>query len=53
MECVTICLRSIRIATRNKFVGHHNFRSLDTINQMRLIARQLIGKRLKYKDLVG
>ena len=36
----------------NEFAGRHNLRSLDTIDQMRLIARQLVGKGLKYKDLV-
>lgn len=36
----------------NEFAGRHNFREQGTIEQMRLIARQLVvGKRLMYKNL--
>ena len=37
----------------NEFAGRHNFRDLDTIDQMGLIARRIVGKRLKYRDLVA
>lgn len=35
-----------------EFVGRHNQRPLDTIQQMRRTARGLVGKRLRYSDLV-
>ena len=36
----------------DEFEGRYNARSLDTIDQMRLIAMCMHGKRLKYNDLV-
>lgn len=37
----------------NEFCGRHNVRELDTIDQMRLLARGLEGKRLRFTDLVA
>jgi len=37
----------------NEFAGRHNIRSKDTIDQMQWIARNMDGKTLTYKDLVG
>ncbi len=37
----------------DEFEGRYNTRSLDTIDQMRLIAMGMGGKRLKYNDLVA
>jgi len=31
----------------------HNVRELDTIDQMRLLAKGLEGKRLRFKDLIA
>lgn len=36
----------------NEFAGRHNDRPVDTAVQMDRIARGLVGKRLRYKDLV-
>ena len=36
----------------NEFAGRHGVRELDTIKQMRNIAKNLDGKRLRYDDLV-
>ena len=36
-----------------EFAGRHNQRSRDTIEQMRRIARGLVGKRLQYRDLTA
>ncbi len=36
-----------------EFEGRHNRRELDTHEQMRLIGRNLFGKRLRYQDLVA
>ena len=36
----------------NEFAGRHNVRALDTIDQMRLLALGMVGKRLRYKDLI-
>lgn len=36
----------------NKFSGRHNAREADTIEQMTLIAKGLLGKRLLYRELV-
>ena len=36
----------------DEFVGRHNMRPLDTIDQMRLMAKGMDGKRLRYQDLV-
>lgn len=35
------------------FCGRHNMREMDTIDQMRLVAAAMVGKRLLYKDLVA
>lgn len=35
-----------------EFAGKHNLRELDTLHQMRNIARRMVGKRLLYRDLV-
>lgn len=35
-----------------EFFGRHNIRSLDTIDQMRFLALGMVGKLLRYKDLV-
>ena len=36
----------------NEFSGRHNIRKEDTMDQMVSITRGLVGKRLRYKDLV-
>lgn len=36
-----------------EFTGRHNWRELDTRDQMRAIAKHMIGKRLKYRELVA
>ncbi len=35
----------------NEFSGRHNVRELDTITQMKTLARNMIGKQLTYKEL--
>ena len=37
----------------NEFAGRHNSRPLDTEEQMSLLVRRCVGKRLTYADLVG
>ena len=37
----------------NEFEGRHNSRPFDTLEQMRLMAQGMIGRRLTYKELVG
>ncbi len=37
----------------DEFSGRHNMRSLDTMDQMRAMAKGMDGKRLRYRDLVG
>ena len=37
----------------DEFAGRHNARPLDTIDQMGQIAAGLVGKRLRYRDLIG
>ena len=37
----------------NEFAGRHNTRPLDTLVQMECIARGLVGKQLRYSDLVA
>lgn len=37
----------------NKFAGRHNIRDFDTIAQMAFIVLSMIGKRLKYSQLVA
>ena len=36
-----------------EFTGRHNARPLDTIDQLRAMARGMVGKRLKYQDLIA
>ena len=36
----------------NEFTGRHNIRPLDTEAQMGSVARGMVGKRLRYDDLV-
>ena len=36
-----------------EFAGRHNIRDLDTISQMAALARGMVGKRLRYRDLVA
>ncbi len=36
-----------------EFTGRNNIRDLDTIEQMSTLARGMVGKRLRYADLVG
>ena len=36
----------------NEFCGRHNVRSADTADQMGRIVSGMVGKRLRYKDLV-
>ena len=37
----------------DEFVGRHNMRELDTIDQMAQIARKMKGAQLRYKDLIA
>ena len=37
----------------NQFAGKHNFRDLDTIDQMQSVVVGMVGKRLMYQDLTG
>ena len=36
-----------------EFAGRHNARPLDTLDQMRAITRGMVGKRLRYSDLIA
>ena len=36
-----------------EFAGRHNIRDLDTVAQMATLARGMVGKRLRYRDLVA
>lgn len=36
-----------------QFAGKHNIRGLDTIDQMATVVKGMMGKRLRYKDLVA
>ena len=36
-----------------EFSGRHNLRELDTIDQMNMVAVGMVGKRLRYRDLVA
>ena len=36
-----------------EFAGRHNIRNADTADQMTIIARQTVGKRLRYRELVA
>ena len=37
----------------NEFAGRHNAREADTIEQMAMIAKKSVGKRLRYRELVS
>ncbi len=37
----------------HEFAGRHNIRGLDTLKQMVWLAHHMVGKRLRYKDLVS
>ena len=37
----------------NEFAGRHNIRELDTIDQMAFVAMALVGRRLKWKELIA
>ena len=37
----------------NEFAGRHNIREEDTINQMGMIVKDSVGKRLKYRELIA
>ena len=37
----------------DEFVGRHNVRDLDTVDQMRVVVAGMEGKRLRYRDLRG
>ena len=37
----------------NEFAGRHNTRPLDTLIQMECIAQGLVGKQLRYQDLIA
>ena len=37
----------------SEFAGRHNVREADTADQMAAIARDMVGKRLRYRDLVA
>ena len=37
----------------DEFSGRHNIRSLDTIDQMKVMAKGMDGKRLRYQDLAA
>ena len=36
----------------NKFAGRHNIRESDTIEQMAFLAQGVVGKRLRYRELI-
>lgn len=35
-----------------KIAGRHNIREADTVDQMAMIVRAMMGKRLKYRELI-
>ena len=37
----------------NEFAGRHNVRERDTVDQMARIAQGMVGKRLRYEDLIA
>ena len=37
----------------NEFAGRHNIRNMDTLTQMAVIARKMLGKKLPYADLIA
>ena len=36
-----------------EFAGRHNIREQDTVDQMAFIAKEFVGKRLRYRELVA
>ena len=36
-----------------EFSGRHNVRDMDTADQMAIVARQTVGRRLRYCDLIA
>ena len=36
-----------------QFAGKHKLRDYDTIDQMAMVVKGMVGKRLKYKDLIA
>ena len=36
-----------------EFAGRHNIREADTVDQMGIVAVGMIGKRIKYQDLIA
>ena len=36
-----------------EFAGKHNIRNADTVDQMAIIAKDMVGRRLRYRELVG
>ena len=44
---------AVRSCYIDEFEGRHNNRPMDTADQMSAIARQSVGKRLRYIDLIG
>ena len=37
----------------NEFAGRHNIRDRDTLEQMAIVSRGMMGKRLRYSDLIA
>ena len=37
----------------DEFAGRHNIRSMDTMDQMRHVVAEMVGKRLMYKELIA
>lgn len=37
----------------NEFAGRHNIRDRDTLDQMAIVSRGMVGKRLRYADLTA
>ena len=37
----------------NEFAGRHNIRGMDAADMMAVLARDMVGKRLTYEDLIG
>ena len=37
----------------NEFAGRHSMRELHTVEQLQVLASGLVGKRLKYEELVS
>ena len=36
-----------------EFAGRHNIRDYDTLEQMAIISRAMVGRRLKYSELIA